>query len=251
MSARAWSRWQASGTHFLICVAIAAAMVTLMLALWYPGPLFDAAGGSGLLFILVGVDVTLGPLLTLVVFKAGKPGMKFDLAVIALLQVGALLYGTYVVFLARPAFIVFVKDRFEVVSAADLAPEALAAARYPQFQRPALTGPTLAAAVMPTDPAERTKVVEAALAGSDLQQLPRLWVPYEEQRKEVLSRAAPLERLRKDADVGRAVDEYLAGAGSGSQETPSLLLRTRFAWLVVLLDPKTAKPIKMLLGKKI
>ena len=251
MSARAWSRWQASGSHFLICVAIAAAAITLMLTLWYPRPLFEASGGNDLLFILVGVDVTLGPLLTLIVFKAGKPGMRFDLVVIALVQLAALIYGSYVVFLARPAFIVFVKDRFEVVSAADLPPEDLAAAKYPQFQHPPLTGPKLAAADMPTDPAERSRVIEAALAGRDLQQQPRLWVPYDQRRAQVLARAQPLERLRRDADVGGAIDEYLAGAGSGAREIPSLLLRTRFAWLVVLVDPKTAEPMKMLLGKKI
>jgi len=251
MSIRAWSRWQASGTHLLICVAIAAAAVTLMLTLWYPWPLFEAAGGNDLLIILVGVDVTLGPLLTLVVFKAGKRGMKFDLVAIALVQVAALLYGGYIVFLARPAFIVFVKDRFELVSAADLPPEELALARYPQFRHAPLTGPKLAAAVMPADPAERRKVIEAALAGRDLQQQPRLWVPYEERRVQVLAKAQPLERLRKDSDVGRAIDEYLASAGSGAGDAPSLLLRTRFAWLVVLLDPGTAQPTKMLLGKKI
>ena len=251
MSARAWTRWQASGTHFLICVAIAISVITLMLTLWYPRPLFEAAGGNGLLYILVGVDVTLGPLLTLIVFKAGKPGMKFDLVVIALVQAAALMYGGYVVFLARPAFIVFVKDRFEVVSAADLPPEELAAAKYPQFRQPPLMGPTLAAADMPTDPAERVKVIQAALAGRDLQQQPRLWVPYDQRRAQVLAKAQPLERLRKDADVGPAIDDYLAGAGAGAREIPSLLLRTRFAWLVVLLDPKTAQPMRMLLGKKI
>ena len=251
MSARAWSRWQAAGTHFLICVAIAATVVTLMLTLWYPGPLFDAAGGSGLLFILVGVDVTLGPLLTLVVFKAGKPGMAFDLTVIALLQVAALLYGGSVVFLARPAFIVFVKDRFEVVSAAELAPEDLAAARYPQFRKAPIGGPGLAAAEMPANPEERRKVIEAALAGRDMQQLPRLWVPYDKARAEVLSKAKPLVYFRKDSDVGPAVNAYLAGESAGAKDKPALLLRTRFAWLVVIVDPKTAEPVKMLLGKTI
>jgi len=251
VSARAWSRWQAAGTHFGICVAIAAAVVILMLALWYPGPLFEAAGGSGLLFILVGVDVTLGPLLTLVVFKPGKRGMKFDLVAIALVQVAALAYGAHVVFLARPAFIVFVKDRFELVSAADLPADDLAAAKYPQFQHAPLTGPKLAAADLPADPKERTRVIEAALAGRDLQQQPRLWVPYEERRARVLATAQPLERLRKDADVGGAIEKYLASARGGAGQVPSLLLRTRFAWLVVLLDPETARPVKMLLGKKI
>jgi hypothetical protein len=31
----------------------------------------------------------------------------------------------------------------------------------------------------------------------------------------------------------------------------ALLLRTRFAWLVVLVDPRTAQPVKMLVGERI
>ena len=102
MGGTGFSRWQAAGTHLLVSIAIAVAVVALMLALWYPGPLFEAAGGTGLLYILVGVDVVLGPLLTLIVFKSGKRGMKFDLAAIGLVQAAALLYGMHVVFLARP-----------------------------------------------------------------------------------------------------------------------------------------------------
>jgi hypothetical protein len=250
MTGKTLSRWQASGLHFLICVAIAAAVVTVMLAVWYPRPLFEAAGGNDLLFILVGVDVTLGPILTLVVFKAGKPGMKFDLGVIAAVQIAALIYGGYVVFLARPAFVVFVKDRFELVAAAELEPEALAQARYPQFRKVPVGGPLFAAADMPSDPAERQKVIEAALAGRDLQHFPRLYVPYAERRGEVLAKAKPLSKLRAEPEVTAAIDEYLAGAGASAKEAPGLLLRTRFAWLVVIVDPQTAKPVKMLLGEK-
>jgi hypothetical protein len=252
MSARALSRWQAAGTHLLICAAIAAAVITLMLGVWYPGPLFEAAGGSGLLYILVGVDVIVGPLLTLVVFKSGKRGMKFDLTVIGLVQVAALAYGVHVVFLARPAFIVFVKDRFELATAADLDPAELAAAKYPQFRSPPWSGPLLAAADMPTDPAEHTKVVMAAFSGLDLQNFPRYFVPYAERAGEVLAKADTIERLRKiEPAIAKVVDEYLKSSGTGEAGVRSLLLRTRFAWIVVLIDPKTGQPVKMLLGEKI
>jgi len=251
MSTKALSRWQAAGLHFLICVAIAAVVVTVMLEVWYPGALFEAAGGNTLLVILVGVDVTLGPLLTLVVFQAGKPGMAFDLWFIAIVQIAALVYGAYIVFLARPAFVVFVKDRFEVVTAAELEPEALAEAKYPQFRKVPLSGPGLAVAEAPTDPAELKKVFEDALAGKDMQHFPRLYRPYAEHRAEVLAKAKPLERLRADTEVSAAIDAYLAGADAGAKNLPALLLRTRFAWLVVIINPQTAEPMKMLLAQKI
>jgi hypothetical protein len=249
---RALSRWQASGLHFTICIAIAAVTVSAMLLVWYPRPLFEAAGGNNLLFILLGVDVVLGPLLTLVVFKAGKPGMKFDLAVIALLQVAALIYGIHIMSQARPAFIVFVQDRFEVATVIELASEELARAKYPQFRSPPLGGPLLAAADMPTDPAERNKIVEAAIAGFDLQHFPRLYVPYDQRRAQVLAKAVPVEKLRQtEPDSAPAVDAWLAETGRPAESVRCMMLRTRFAWIVVLLDPQTAQPIKMVLGEKI
>jgi hypothetical protein len=77
-------------------------------------------GGMGLLKILVGVDVTIGPLLTLIIFDTRKKSLRFDLSVIAFLQIVALAYGVYIMFEARPVYTAFVKDRFEVVPADQL-----------------------------------------------------------------------------------------------------------------------------------
>jgi len=252
MGTRTFSRWQAAGTHLLICLAIAAAVVTLMLTLWYPRPLFQAAGGNDLLFIMVGVDVVIGPLCTLVVYKAGKRGMKFDLVVIGVLQFLALVYGCYIVALARPVFIVFVKDRFELATAVEIAADELAAAKYPEFRSLSWTGPVLVAADFPEDQAERQKLVKLAMAGLDLQNFPRYFVPYAERAKEVLAKADTVAKLRADEPVtARAVDAYLAESGEKEDEVRCLLLRARFAWVAVLVDPKTAQPLKMLLGEKI
>jgi len=252
MRTRVFNRWQAAGTHLFICLAIAACVVFLMLALWYPGPLFEAAGGNGLLAILLGVDVTLGPLLTLIIFRPGKRGLKFDLAVIGLVQAGALLYGLSIVALARPAYIVFIKDRFDLATAADLPPSELAAAIYPQFRSVPWTGPVFVAADMPIEPAEFQKAMEASLAGRDLQYFPKYYVPYAERRQTILAQAASVDYVRRtDPPSGRAIDEYLSGKDLDPAKLRVLLLRTRFAWIVVLVDPETAMPVKMLLGERI
>jgi hypothetical protein len=252
MSAKAFSRWQAAGTHLLICVGIAAVAITIMLGLWYPGPLFEAAGGSGLLYLLVGVDVVLGPLLTLIVFKSGKRGMKFDLTMIGTVQILALIYGMHIVFLARPAFIVFDRDRFELVTAVELDAADLARAKHAEFRSVGWGGPRFVAADLPTDPAERRALVDAALTGRDLKHMPRYFVPYAERTKEVLAGSVSTARLRAtETTSGRAVDKYLASSGTRDDDVRAVMLRTRFAWLVVLVDPRTAQPVKMVLGEKI
>lgn len=243
------TRWQASGLHLLISIAVAVGVLALMLSLWYPGPLFEAAGGNDLLFILVGVDVVVGPLITLVIFRSGKRGLKFDLAVIGALQIGALLYGLHAVYLARPAFIVFVADQFQVASVAQLDPEELAKAKYPEFRQPPLGGPLLAFAVVPTDPRELRQFAILGAAGHDLQEFPRLFVPYAERTAQVLAGSWPLARMRQlEPQSAKVVDAWLAQSGTREADVRYVPLRARRAWIAVLIDARTAQPVKMLIA---
>jgi hypothetical protein len=249
---RPMTRWRAAGAHLLISACIAGGVLGLMLAVWYPPPLFEAMGGSGLALILVGVDVVLGPALTLIVFRSGKRGLKFDLAAIAAFQLAALIYGCYVVSLARPAFIVFIKDQFQVATVVELGPEQLAQARYPQFRSPSWTGPVLVFGEWPKDFAEQQQLIFAALRGVDLHHFPRYYAPYEQGRAEILGRAWPLARARKDEPgMARPIDAWLAGSGANEQDLRYVPLRGRNGWVAVLIDATTAEPVKMLLGDKI
>lgn len=249
---RKLNRWQASGLHLLISIAVAVSVLALMLSLWYPGELFQAMGGNDLMLILVGVDVVVGPLITLVIFRSGKRGLKFDLGAIAALQIGALVYGLHAVYLARPAFLVFVQDQFQVVSAAELDPEELAKARYPEFREPPLGGPRLAFAEVPTDPAEVKKFAILGFLGHDLQQFPKFFAPYAERTATVLARASPLARLRmQDPPAAKVVDAWLAQSGTREADVRFVWLRARRAWMAVLLDAKTAQPLKMMITEQI
>jgi hypothetical protein len=246
------SRWQASGLHLLISTAIAVAVLAVMLTVWYPGPLFEASGGNDLALILIGVDVTLGPLITLIIFRSGKPGLKLDLAMIGALQVGALAYGMHAVYLARPAYIVFVADQFQVVSAAQLDPEELAKARYPEFRQPPVGGPMLAFAELPTDPNELKKFAVLGLLGHDLQEFPRFFVPYAARTPEVLAKAWPLARVRSlEPRAAQAIDAWLAQSGTRESDVRYLPLRARRAWIAVAVDARTAQPIKLLISDEI
>jgi hypothetical protein len=238
------SRWRASGIHFLLSCAVAGAVLVFMLTVWYAGPLFEAAGGSRLIFILAAVDVTLGPLITLIIFKAGKPGLKFDLGVIAALQVAALAYGLHAVYLARPVYLVFTKDRFEVVSASDLEPEDLKKAR-PGFEHLPLGRPRYIAAVSPSDADARLKLLTSSLQGKDLQMHPQYYVPYQQEVPNVLKRAMPVDLLvKRDPEAVRA---QLESAGRSEQSVRYLPLRGKAADGAVLLDASTGAPLDIVL----
>ncbi|HEY2347225.1 MAG TPA: TfpX/TfpZ family type IV pilin accessory protein [Xanthomonadaceae bacterium] len=245
------TRWHASALHLLISVALAAVVLAIMLALWFPGPLFVAGGGNNLLVILVGVDVAIGPLITLAVYRQGKPGMAFDLAVISALQVLAFAYGMHIVYLARPAFIVFAKDQFQVSAVADIKAADYAEAKMAQFSHPPLGGPLLVYAEMPVDPKERDRVMSAAMDGKDVEKMPELFRPYAEHTGDVLKKAWTLAKMRKlEPAAAKIVDAYMADSGLKEADVRYLRLRARQAWVAVLVDAKTATPLKMLVTQK-
>jgi hypothetical protein len=251
MVRKPYSRWQAAGLHLLICAAIATAVITLMLAVWYPRPLFEAEGGPGLVFILVGVDVVIGPLITFVIFKAGKPGLRFDLCIIAVLQLSALAYGVSMVAGVRPAYIVFVHDQFETVGAMELAERDLAAASQPEFRKVPITGPVVVALKLPPlDPQERSDLMFQALGGGkDLRHFPKYYVPYSEYIKEVLARGQTPAQLReRDPPTAKVVDAWLAEARVPESAVLYLPLKASRGFIAALIDAKTGELVKMLLA---
>jgi hypothetical protein len=246
------TRWRAATIHLAISAGIGAAVLGLMLALWYPPPLFQAMGGIDLALILVGVDIVMGPVLTLVVFRSGKPGLKFDLAAIGIVQLAALLYGCHIVSLARPAFIVFVKDQFQVATVAELEPKRLAQARDPQFRAAPWSGPVFVFGDWPKDTVDQQVLVNAALSGEDLQHFPKYYAPYGDGTGAILAKAQTLSQLRAtEPSAAKRVEEWLARSGVDARSVLHVRLRGRNAWVSVLIDRRTARPVKLLLAERI
>lgn len=245
------TRWQASGLHLLISIAIGSGVLALLLLVWYPGPLFEAMGGMGLLLILLGVDVVLGPTITLIIFRQGKRGLKLDLAIIGAVQLTALLYGVHVMYLAHPAFIAFVKVQFQVATPAELEPERLAQAKGPQFRHPPLGKPTWVAVDVPDDTPSRAELTNAVMAGLDVQHFPKYYVPYAERTREILAASHSIEQIRKgEPETGKIIDAWLARSGKNEADLRYLPLRGREAWIAALIDARTAEPVKLLLAEK-
>ncbi len=66
------SRFRAAGIHLSLSILIGLLTLALMWFVWYPTPLFFGMGGNELALLIVGVDIALGPLATLVVFETKK-----------------------------------------------------------------------------------------------------------------------------------------------------------------------------------
>jgi hypothetical protein len=210
------NRARAAGFHFLISLAIAALAAVLVLAVWYPGDYAVLSGGRSLFWLLVSVDVVMGPLLTLVVFDVRKSRAELvrDLAIIGLLQLAALVYGLSTVYQARPVALVFEVDRFRVVNAADVLADELPQA-LPEYRQLPLGGPWLLSARESQPGDERLHAIELALKGFDLGQRPSYWQAYSAARSRVLGRSRPIAvLLERRPQVAEEVGRLLSRTGA-------------------------------------
>jgi hypothetical protein len=107
-----YNRYQAFAVHMAISLVIFFILLVCITQYWYPGILFDTGNGWKAIGIIIGIDLILGPLLTLIVFNHNKNSLKFDLWVIALVQAVALIYGTWTIHQTRPIALAFINSSF-------------------------------------------------------------------------------------------------------------------------------------------
>ena len=111
------TKFRAFAIHFGISLLIFIGLAYFVIVIWYPDFFFSSDGGWEGMRIIAGVDLVLGPLLTLIVYKHGKPGLRFDLTAIGVVQTICLVLGTWVVYSERPIVMVYVDGHFYTMNA--------------------------------------------------------------------------------------------------------------------------------------
>lgn len=125
MALTSYNRWQAFAVHFAISFAIFLVLLAVVFGYWYPGVLREAdQSWQRVLMLIVGVDLVLGPLLTLIVFNPVKKSLKVDLSIIAIAQITALVAGLYTVHNSRPValYLAYTPMGFEPLNADMITP---------------------------------------------------------------------------------------------------------------------------------
>jgi hypothetical protein len=237
-------KWRAFAIHFTVTLLLAAGAAAVIFLVWFPRPFDELVGGAELFMLVVGCDLGLGPLLSLVVYdsRKGRRELLFDYSIIGLVQLTALAYGVWIVAGTRPVYIVFVGDRFEIVSARDIAPAELAAARDPAYRSLPVTGPRLVATVVPA--ADHNDVLFKSLEGNDVEQRPKFYVPYESQLATVLEKSHPLTELDRRFPKARdAIARARAKTGLPDARLRWLPVRCREAFWTVMIDSQSGKPL--------
>ncbi|HTV86376.1 MAG TPA: TfpX/TfpZ family type IV pilin accessory protein [Dyella sp.] len=242
------NRWKAAAVHLSISFVLAALIGSLLYFVWFPAPYFVAAGGGGLILLLMGVDIAIGPLITLLVVSRNKARklLLMDLSIIGVLQIVALGYGLYVITDARPVFIVAEVDRLTIVSAQDLSDADLAKGDRQAFRTRSWTGPRLVGAVTPKGKDAGDFVMKVLASGKDIDRMPRFYRPYDEVIDEVMKKyAKPLASLKKATQSQRAYLDRLQAQTPG-QTLLVLPLQRGDSSYSAIMSPVSKRPIAVL-----
>jgi hypothetical protein len=239
------SRLRAASIHFSLSMVVAILAALLVFVVWYPYPYREISGGRELFLLVVAVDIVLGPLLTFSIWDLAKSRKKlrFDLVVVALLQLAGLAYGLLTVFVARPVYTVFEYDRFRVVHALDV-PTELTSKALPALQSLPISGPRILGLREFKTSNEKMEMTLAALGGVALSARPELWIPYSDALPAVQKEAKPLSalmtRLPKDAAELSAAAKAIGRDPQGLVYLPMIGRKT---FWTVLLDPINGQPL--------
>jgi hypothetical protein len=238
---------KAALVHLLLSVLVASVAAAVVFGVWFPYPYSEVSGGRTLFWLVIWVDICCGPLLTLVLFSTKKSlkELVLDLGIVAIIQFAALIYGVYSVMAARPVYLVFEVDRFQVVSVADVVKEELPLAKK-EFQTLSFFGPRIIAA-QPLKPSDKDYMhsVQLGAQGVNISARPTCWVPYSDKIEDALERAKPLNELKlktpKKTDLLNAAVQKTKLAEEDLAYLP-MQSRSVSDW-VVLFERKTAKVV--------
>ena len=236
---------KAAAIHLAISAVVVGVVLSIVFFIWYPAPTFVIAGALGIIFILIAVDLVLGPLLTLIVYKKGKKSLKFDLTVIAIIQLVALAYGAHTLYMERPYYMVFNVDRFNIVSEKQIDKEQL---RYDELREKPFAETIRVFARLP-EGQEFQDFLDSVLVDGlpDLESRPEFYEPYSNGIEYVKSRIRPLSDLVLESDLDEqrvaAAEERYRVDFPEMGYVPVGALKEDMA---LLMDRATAEPIGIL-----
>ncbi|MFD1438145.1 type IV pilin accessory protein [Acinetobacter sp. ANC 4282] len=221
-------------SHLSISIFISLLVIGLVFFIWYSSPLAKAVGVTQIFLMMLTVDVIIGPVLGLLVYKEGKKTLKFDLTVIIAIQIAALCYGIYSIEQGRPAWLVYNVDRFELVRKNDIIQDNLKQAQ-PAFQHVSWFKPKYVAVNFAKNVNQRNDDMFAeVLSGISLAQRPERYVDFVQAKKQMQQRAQKIELLKKyndETDVEKILAKY-------PPATAFLPMKANAADMTVLVDHK-------------
>jgi hypothetical protein len=240
-------RFKALGLHLLASAVVLTLVLGTLYIGWYRWPGWYLSDALTVVVVLAGVDLAVGPLLTFVVARSSKPRreLKRDIAMIVVVQIVALLYGTVSLWIGRPLYYAFSESVLQLVQANDINAGELALGRQ---QNAALAPrwyslPRWIWAPLPQDPEESARIVTSAVeGGDDVISMPRFYLRWEQGLPSLR------QQLKKPDDVlyfSRTQKNTLKAsmrlAGLDTEQLDAMTLTGRGTPLLAVFDPTSLR----------
>lgn len=227
--------------HIIISVLIALIVVCIVFLLWYPAPLAKATGVTQLFLMLIAIDVIIGPMLTLLVYKEGKKTLKMDLTVIVLIQITALLYGVYNIAQGRPVWLVQNGNRFELVRNNEIIAENIKRAKV-EYQKPSWFKLQFVAVNSGHTIEEKNKnLFDEVESGISAALRPERYTTLNQEKQNLIIHSRDLEELKKFND-SRQLQTILEKCPKANAWFP---LKAINVDMIVLINKETAEVVKI------
>jgi len=239
------TRWKAGAFHLAVSLAVIGSIAAFVWLYWLPHGLWPLALKRPLLILSAAV-LLVGPLLTTLVYRTGKRTLRSDLLVVTLIQLVFLAYCLFMLGRTRPVFLVAAVDRFELVMANDIDRKDLKAAPAPYRYLP-WTGPQLVGLRNATDDEQGGELLLAGLTSADTPLRPAFYTAIAESVPTLLQRSRPLGELTAhSAHYREVVLAALVHLGRNGEQVRFLPITSRHGSAVMLIDPDTAAPLRLL-----
>jgi hypothetical protein len=206
---------------------------------WYHWPGWYLAVATPVIMVLAGVDLALGPLLTLIIANPNKNRRELtrDIAIIAMVQLLALGYGSVQLWSGRPLYYVFSNGILQLVQAYDVDPQDATLARSESSEF-APHWYSLPRWVWAPEPAGAAPPASASATRPDYSTMPRDFKPWEAGLGELRG------RLQSVDSVGffifnekSALKMRIQAAGINPDERNAIPMTGRGRPVLVVFDP--------------
>ena len=239
-------RFKAFGLHVFGSTCLFVLALGCLYFGWYRWPGWYLSGALTIVLMMAGIDVVLGPLLTLIIANPRKPRRELarDISVIVAVQLVAAGYGITTLWHGRPLYYTYSERFLEMVQATDLSNEEIALGRK---LNPALAPhwyslPRWIYVPLPKDAKLSDHIMQSAIqGGDDVIQMPRYYRPWNEGLSELRTKLRIVGEMtelgKHDKEVATA---RMRALGVSADQRVALPMLGRGEPLVAVIDPATA-----------
>jgi len=235
-------KFKASLIHLVLSFTLVSLIIASTIYFWYPGDFLGITNYKDIALLIISIDLVLGPVLTFVVFAPKKKSLKFDLAVIAAIQLSALAYGVHALYETHPLFVTYNHKGFNLVQANEVTPSD---AKYEQFKVSKLSSPRLAFAKMPDDPKKQAEImIGVDLKGDpDIDKRAEYFEPVKNHLDTILKDSLDTVKLFDEKNLTSSSQKFLEKHGDKKDTYAYLPLKGTSANAIIVLDKLSGKPI--------